>query len=168
MQLAKGNMWNATRDRAADVYLVTTNNYLRNNGSLVMGRGAASQVTRMWTGIDMEFGGLIEAEAVRQAATGECRNAVKLEYGVLVAPSPYALKGRDVWLGIFQVKYRWWDSADLGLIERSVGVLGKWVEANPGMRVALNFPGIGNGHLKRADVMPMVERLPDAVTVWEL
>lgn len=35
-------------------------------------------------------------------------------------------------------------------------------------KIHLNFPGIGNGGLKRSNVLPLLERLPDNVKVWEL
>jgi len=31
----------------------------------------------------------------------------------------------------------------------------------------MNFPGIGNGRLDRADVLPLLMDLPETVTIWE-
>jgi hypothetical protein len=40
------------------------------------------------------------------------------------------------------------------------------VPEHPGVTIAVNFPGIGNGRLRREAVLPIVQ-LPDQVTIWE-
>ena len=75
------------------------------------------------------------------------------------------------------VKNHWAEEAKLNIIAESCAALlhgltprgnkfsnGKYLHT---VRVDLNFPGIGNGKLKREDVLPILEKLPDSVHVWE-
>ena len=66
------------------------------------------------------------------------------------------------------VKSHWKEPARLDIIEQSCKVLSYFLAKYPEIsRVDLNFPGIGNGKLKREDVLPLIEQLPDNVHVWE-
>ena len=69
-------------------------------------------------------------------------------------------------VGWFMVKDHWATPAKVAIIKESVEAL--VVDVAPYFkRIDLNFPGIGNGKLKREDVLPIIERLPDNVHVWE-
>lgn len=66
------------------------------------------------------------------------------------------------------VKDHWQEDAKLSIIEESAICLDNWLfDMTSDIRVDLNFPGIGNGKLKREDVLPLLERLPDNVHIWE-
>ena len=69
-------------------------------------------------------------------------------------------------IAAFQVKYRWYDDASPFLIRESVDQLITFLNGRP-LAVHLNFPGIGNGHLTRAEVLPLLMPLPNNVTIWE-
>lgn len=146
-----------------DALLVTTNSCKRkSDGGIVMGKGAAKELSDLCPGIAVEFGSHIEHMR---------------KYGVVWAGKRYGLVtmgGEDgdeiLWevplLGAFQVKYSWEDDANIALITYSCVQLAKWCKANPGKEVRLNFPGIGNGRLKRKDVEPvLVDLLPRQVMV---
>lgn len=143
----KGNM--LARIIPGDVYLVTTNSYIRNDGALVMGRGAAKQLALMYPILPLMLG----------------RNILKScghlgEYNIDTLTN-----GSGITLGAFQVKFNFSDEADLDLIKRSCDELHRM--ACEDERVFhVNFPGIGNGRLKYNDVLPIVETLPDNVNVW--
>ncbi len=151
MKLAKGNMWTAYRE--ADLFCITTNSFVKKDGSAVMGAGIAKQAKERLPGIDLAIGQRILQEC------GQTRGGV---YGLLV--SDHWPKAR---LAAFQVKTNWNDKASLALIRRSTEALIAWCDIHPKAKVQLNFPGIGNGKLKRDDVLPIIEALPDNVTVWE-
>jgi len=75
-------------------------------------------------------------------------------------------------IGLFQVKHKWYDRADLSLICLSTEKLFSWIMDYAFIyrkypKVVLNFPGIGNGKLERLDVLPFISLLPDCVEVWE-
>jgi hypothetical protein len=149
LQFRKGDMWLAYD--GADLFLITTNSTLRRNGALVMGRGIARQARDRFPGLDLALG----REIARR-----CGNLG--EYDLLVGPRWPAAK-----LGAFQVKTDFARPASLSLIRRSAATLLAWCERHPHATVHLNFPGIGNGGLARAQVLPLVKSLPDSVCLWE-
>jgi hypothetical protein len=161
-QYKYGDMWSAWE--AADLFVITTNSTLRagsslraasslrlNDKALVMGRGIARQAKKRFPGIAAALGSAIGV----QCGSGGF-------YGLLVSPA-----WPDAKLATFQVKTDWRDSADLDLIRRSTVMLVNWCKAHPDSQVHLNFPGIGNGKRKRADVKPIIDGLPETVTIWE-
>jgi hypothetical protein len=142
-------MWTAYA--AADLFLVSTNSTIRQDGALVMGRGIARQANNRFPGLDLALG----REIARR-----CGN--RGEYGLLVSPRWPGAK-----LGAFQVKADFARPASLFLIRHSVAALLAWCERHPHATVHVNFPGIGNGGLSRVQVLPLLESLPDSVHVWE-
>jgi hypothetical protein len=155
-QQLQGDMWSAYQE--ADLFLITTNTTLKQNGALVMGRGIARQARDRFPGLDLALGRGI------QSVCGSSANALRSglgEYGLLVSPRWPAAK-----LGAFQVKYHYRQPADLDLIARSVAALIIWCDQQPQAAVHLNYPGIGNGSLHPDDVWPVVARLPETVTLW--
>lgn len=142
-----GNMLDSLH--LCDYAFITTNSFVKRDGKLVMGRGIAQQVRDSYPGIDYDFGTRILKE-----------KAFLKEYNLLhsrVHPKFYA----------FQVKYHWFSEADLKLIENSCKMLKLRAELEEHNIFFLNFPGIGNGKLSREDVLPLIEDLPDNVTIWE-
>ena len=148
-QFRLGNMWTAYA--AADLFLVSTNSTIRQDGALVMGRGIARQAKERFPGLDVALGRQIQALCGNQGI-----------YGLLVSPRWPAAK-----LGAFQVKQHYSQPASLELIWRSAAALCVWCIKHPTATVAVNFPGIGNGRLRREAVLPIVSQLPDQVTIWE-
>lgn len=156
-QFRLGNMW--TTYAAADLFLITTNATITVRGALVMGRGIARQAKERFPDLDIALGRQIQALCGNQGI-----------YGLLISPRWPAAK-----LGAFQVKQHYSQpastsaslSTSLELTRRSTAALCAWCIEHSTARVALNFPGIGNGRLRREDVLPMVIQLPDQVTIWE-
>lgn len=138
-----GDMWSVFDE--VDYFVITTNSIVKNNGALVMGAGIAKQVRDKWPGIDVEIGDAIEKI---------CGSGGK--YGLLLGNK----------IGVFQVKYHFKDMANLDLIKRSALDLEEYARTNPDKTYALNYPGIGNGRLKRWAVDPLLENLPDNVQIW--
>jgi hypothetical protein len=128
-----------------DKFLITTNSTVKRNGALVMGRGIALQAKTRFPGLDLALG---------QAILRVCPNQGR--YGLIV--------GRK--LGIFQVKYHYAAPADLELIRYSTGMLTAYAAEHPDIRIHLNYPGIGWGHLSQEQVAPIILALPDNVFVW--
>jgi hypothetical protein len=159
MKLAKGNMFNTP----TNVYCVTTNQYVTVNGRVVMGRGAAFTAKTLFHGLDYTLGGRIMRHQHSNPGT---------PYYLLYAGEWVRYYG-DVSRGVriygFQVKNHFRDDAKLDLIAHSANMLHVVATAlRPQDTYSLNFPGIGNGRLSRKQVMPLLETLPDNVTVWEL
>lgn len=143
-----GNMLETIRP--GDIYLVTTNSYIRKDGALVMGRGAAKQLADKYPGLPYKLGDAIQRS---------CGHLGEYNTGVLTD------KATNVSLGAFQVKYHFADEADLELIQRSVIELTQ-VAVQDGRIFHVNFPGIGNGRQALEHVEPLLGMLPDNVNVW--
>lgn len=150
MILKTGNMFNS----GADVIVVTGNSTVKRDGCLVMGRGAAWKASQLYPDCPRVFGMLIRAYEKKDPLSPYC---------LLVHPN----MSRPI-LALFQVKKFWGDGAELSIISESAGTLflmAKTMWKNK--RIAMNFPGIGWGRLKREDVLPIIQGLPDNVEVWE-
>src|SRR5882762_4864629 len=127
MKLATGDMF----AHSADVVLVTTNADVRLDGSLVMGRGAARTMAANFKGCAKIFGRMVQGAGIEP-------------YGVKVISDQRPI------IGIFQVKYHFHQKASLRLIERSTMMLSGLAEITwKDYEISLNFPGIGNGGLRR-------------------
>ena len=153
MKLRKGNMF----ESRADVIVFTGNSTVRRDGCLVMGRGAALETQKRFYDSNREFGRLITVHNLHNHPNKQG------PYGVLVHSTQI-----DPSLAIFQVKYRYSDNALVELIEFSTRNLSTWAKTNwKSKQIALNFPGIGWGGLRRDGVLPIIQSLPDNVEVWE-
>lgn len=147
MQTLVGDMWQELGK--ADLILVTTNSTLKSNGELVMGAGAAMQAAQRFPELPRVFG-----RRIRQDFFGQ-------DYGIMCG---LCTKTDHTWIGAFQTKRHWRDPASLDLIrysaERLAAAAGKF------SRIALNFPGIGHGQLQVADVLPILEELPENIVIY--
>jgi len=104
------------------VLCITTNGFIKKDGSCVMGRGCARQAKELYSGIEYELGRLIR----------ENGNHVQVIQDGIVA---------------FPVKHNWWEEADLELIEQSCEELVDLADTHGWDRVTLPRPGCGNGKL---------------------
>lgn len=146
-----GNMWTAF-DEAA-LFLLTTNSTIKRNGALVMGRGIARQARDRFPGLDSALGKQILSVCGNPSALLRPGQG---QYGLLVSP-----RWPEARLGAFQVKRHYSQPASLELIRHSTAMLCTWCAEHPTATVAVNFPGIGNGRLRREDVLPIIMQLPD-------
>lgn len=138
MKVVHADMWTLP-----GFHVVTTNSSIAYPCRLVMGRGAALEAKKRYPGVDYAAAKLFDALTF---------------YGFLTVP------GYD--LGLFQVKYNWRDDARIDIIARSTEMLCLFAENYTGhYNIVMNYPGIGNGNLIRADIEPIVKILPDNVTL---
>jgi hypothetical protein len=139
--------------------VVTTNATIKNNGALVMGRGAAKQVRDKLPGIDVECGSAITARLANDVFA-----SYQNMYGFLEI-RPWTRPGKGGF-GIFQVKKQYDEQAQLMLINYSCQILVQWIRGSEGAcPVRMNFPGIGNGGLPRGVVEPVLRAHFDKVDV---
>lgn len=144
MLIRKGDMWTIWQE--ADLFCITTNSYIRSDGALVMGRGIALQTKQRFPGVEFALG-----KRIRHLGL----------YGLLVSEKWPAAK-----LAAFQVKRHFAHAAELDIIRHSAAMLAEWAEAHPQAQVHLNFPGIGYGRLEYDQVLPIIETLPENVSIW--
>lgn len=142
MILERGNMWDAF---GQGVFMITTNPVRRKDGAIVMGRGIALEAKTRFPSLPYDFGGMLEAHPGNIGYIGDYDGT------------------RVYW---FMVKDHWANKARLDIIQKSVDEL-EYYYGFTDERVDLNFPGIGNGGLARAEVLPLLEKLPDNIHIWE-
>jgi hypothetical protein len=142
MILERGNMWDAF---GKGVFMITTNPIIRKDGAVVMGRGIALEAKTRFPRLPYDFGEMLKMYPNNIGYIGEYDHT------------------RIYW---FMVKDHWANQASLDIIQNSVSTLDH-LFGYTDERVDLNFPGIGNGGLKREDVLPLLEKLPDNIHIWE-
>lgn len=147
-QFRIGNMFDDTNQLFTTNILITTNSFIKKDGTLVMGRGAALEYKNKFSSfnVDKMWGDMIK-EACGHLGM----------YGVIV-------EGR---YGIFQVKRHFKDKADLDLIRYSIAWLLIRAIEKPQEEFHVNYPGIGFGRLRKEDVAPLLQVLPDNVFIWK-
>ena len=156
-QFRTGDMWTAYE--TSDLFLITTNSTIRKDGALVMGLGIARQAKERFPGLNVAMGAQIQVICGNPSAALRPGQGI---YGLLISP-----RWPEARLGAFQVKRHWCQQADLTLIEKSTTALMHWATCRADRQVCLNFPGIGNGRLSRTAVLPILQQLPDNITIWE-
>lgn len=143
MILERGDMWSVFHD--TDVFMITTNPIRRNDGAVVMGRGIALEAKTRFPTLPYDFGQALEEQEYNVGPIGWYSN-------------------KPIWY--FMVKDHWRNQASIDIIRASVAQLQEVLDLSM-HRVDLNFPGIGNGHLGREQVLPLLQELPDTVHIWE-
>lgn len=120
---------------------IPTNGVVTNRGLAVMGRGVALQAKQRYPGIDLELGRII------------------LNGGNHV----WFLHSYDLYS--FPTKHHWRDKADVALIRQSVYELRVEAMRHSSLEFNLPLPGTGNGGLVPSEVWPLLQDLPDNVTI---
>lgn len=144
MILEQGDMWSAF---GKGIFAITTNPIVRKDGAVVMGAGIALEAKTRYPSLPYDF--------AKQLAKG---------YHEIGYIGTYD----EVFVWWFMVKEHWIAPANPDIIKKSVHRLVQHSEAiGNRQRIDLNFPGIGNGKLRREDVLPLIARLPDNVHIWE-
>jgi len=141
----------------ANLLLVTTNASIKRSGQIVMGRGAAKQAAERWPELPSRI--------VQAAQEADHISSTGFRWYGLVLTDIYE-KGTRV--GAFQVKEEWWQRANLSIIQLSATML-RGIAVSQSLefkRVAMNFPGIGNGGRTREEVLPLLADLPRHVFVY--
>ena len=135
MREVTGNLW----DVEADVRVITTNGYIKRNGSAVMGRGVALQAANKDPELPRLLGALLQDR-------GNVPIPIDSVAGHLIT---------------LPVKHNWYEPADLDLIEASTRELVKIVDDRLFKIVAMPRPGCGNGQRSWEEVKPVIEPLLD-------
>ncbi len=119
-----GELW-----ESGGIIAITTNGFVKREGTCVMGRGCARQAAARFPELPRKLASRISAEGNHVFYFPEYR------------------------LITFPVKHNWWEAADLGLIDRSARELLKSIEVKKIKEaVYLPRPGCGNGRLNWEDV----------------
>jgi hypothetical protein len=130
---------------APGIKIVTASSFLTSERKLFMGRGLARNLKIKVPGIDKIFGSMI----LENGGHGG-------RYGLLVY---------EKW-GIFQVRYRFNDKADVELIAFGMERVREFAQET-NFIIHLEYPGIDEGDLTKQELGPLVDSLPGNVYIWE-
>lgn len=150
----RGDMWSVLEK--TDFFCVTTNMQYNRHGNAVMGAGMAKQAAQYWPKIAGDFGHILRR--FDPSFDNMCS---------LIGAYPINNTNQYVRILYFMVKEHWKDNASLELIDRSSRALAHHAYLFPERRFDLNFPGIGNGRLRKEAVLDLLTHLPDNVHIWE-
>lgn len=133
--------------------IATGNSYIRKDGRLTMGRGAAEQLKLAYPNADRMFGDYLKEK--------------KLHLGFYGFVSTTTTDDRVI--GLFQSKIDFKDPSTLQLITDSTKVFAEHANSNQRQLYRLNFPGVNFGGLQalRAEILDIISELPDNVEIWE-
>jgi hypothetical protein len=135
---ASGNIW----DMNGDALCITTNGYIKKDGTNVMGRGIAKEATKRYPGVEKVY--------------GEQLTHYGLKVSTLVID--YVRGQRIV---AFPVKHNWFEKADVALIAKSAKQLMEYADRNDLYNILLPRPGCGNGGLDWFTVKNIIEPILD-------
>jgi hypothetical protein len=151
-----GNIW-TTRTDVYSWLAITTNSFIKKDGTLAMGAGIAKEALEKYPDIDKLFGEKIQ----------KLCNPLAF-YGVVNVPK-YNLFA-------LQTKYHFKDGSTIELIKRSIGKLKVLVSylvlenidyAFNNLEIHIPFPGIGYGGLNPKIVYEnCLKDLPDNYIIW--
>ena len=130
---------------APGIKIVTASSFLTSEAKLFMGRGLARDLKIKVPGIDKIFGSMV---------LGNGGHAGR--YGLLVY---------EKW-GVFQVKYRFNERANLELITFGMERVREFAQETNYI-IHLEYPGIDEGELTKEEMGPIVATLPGNIYVWE-
>lgn len=148
MILEKGNMWDVFHK--TDIFMITTNPIRRTDGAVVMGRGIALEAKTRYPQLPYDFG----------KALDELHPELDQQFVGKIGDY------EETPIYFFMVKDHWRNDADISIISSSLFYLKHGFDWQ-GKRIDLNFPGIGNGRLKRDSILYLLEDLPDNIHIWE-
>ncbi|KKM86692.1 hypothetical protein LCGC14_1276380 [marine sediment metagenome] len=137
----------------ADVTVITTNGFVKNNGHSVMGRGCAKEAMTMYPTIDEYLGKVINA------SNGSFYAMDLGWWWKRHTESPLAQGHHIVAL---PVKKHWAHPARLDIILDTINDLVRLVNQQGWKFIVLPRPGCGNGHLDwESQVKPLIKDILD-------
>jgi hypothetical protein len=130
---------------APGIKIVTASSFLTSEGKLFMGKGLARDLKIKVPGIDQIFGSMVLENGGHAG-----------RYGLLVYEKS----------GVFQVKYRFNERANLELINFGMERVREFAQETNYI-IHLEYPGISEGELTKEEIGPIVATLPGNIYVWE-
>lgn len=157
MIIEEGCFWERANKKDVDAIVCTTNNVIKNNGALVMGRGIAAQFRETFNNIEFKWGRLIE----------EYKEGGHEDYGVLI-DGPHRFNHNQLYLVGLQTKRNWADPSPIELVEESCKKLYKLADLLCWSSIIMTPPGCGNGGLDFKEVKKKIKFLDDRFTIMHM
>ena len=140
-----GDIFSNTILNIADAICITTNGFIKKDGTAVMGAGVAKIARDSFDGISSDLAHLIKL------------NGNKVQ---IIRWMGYN-KG-EIAMIAFPTKHNFWEKSDIKLIEKSARQLKEMTDFHDWRKVILPRPGCSNGKLSWiVDVKPVIEKILD-------
>ncbi len=135
MKVIKGDIW---KYYPANYIVIPTNGTIKSSGEAVMGAGLAKQLVNKQADFPIIFGEFLNTQGNKLGVFGK--------------------------IITFPVKYRWYETANLRLLEQSSKELKDFIEKNS-VTVYMPKVGCGCGRLNWKEVEPILNRYVPNVTI---
>lgn len=135
------DFWEEARSEGVDAVVCTTNNFVRRDGNLVMGRGIAEQFKAKFKYLDWNWGQIVQ----------QTKDKGNDDYHVLI-DGPRRYLHNSIYLVGLQTKRFWGDPSPIELVVESCKKLKKICDLMNWDKIVMTKPGCGNGGLKWGEV----------------
>lgn len=157
MILEQISFWERANKKDVDAIVCTTNNVIKSNGDLVMGKGIAAQFKETFPHTPYTWGKLIEGY----------KEGGHEDYGVLI-DGPCRFNHNTLYLVALQTKRDWADPSPIELVEYSCKKLLAIADLLCWSSIIMTKVGCGNGGLEFKDVQKRIKFLDDRFTICDL
>ena len=151
MKIFKADLW----DTPDNIIFVTGNSFLKSNGTLTMGKGAALEMAKRYPIMPIVFGEIVSQFYEHLGI-----------YGIITSRPFRSINQVEKILGVFQTKTDFKQNARIEYIENSSNRLLEFSKENNHPNMSCNFPGIGYGKLDYESVYECVRTLPDNISFY--
>lgn len=152
MNIIKADLWSTTDN----IIFVTGNSYIKNNGALAMGQGAALELAKLYPIMPIVFGEII----------GETCGHLGI-YGIITSRwFRQSINDPMKLFGLFQTKTDFKQNARIEYIENASRRLFEFSKENDNQPISCNFPGVGFGRLEFESVYECIKFLPDNISFY--
>lgn len=138
--------WEAASQNDVNAIVCTTNNVVRKNGSLVMGRGSAKDFKEKFKYLDWNWGQIVADHA---------DNGIE-DYHLLIT-GPRRLDHAQIYLVGLQTKRSWVDDSPMELVVKSCEKLKQLADLMSWRKIVMPRPGCGNGNLRWREVKKEIQ-----------
>lgn len=149
MKFRFGHVIDGALSGYADVIIATCNSFMKSDGSLTMGKGAAKELADYYPWAPGALGAAIRRKCLHLGI-----------YGLVIL-------GGDLHpeIGAFQSKLHWKDDSPLETVAYSIGKLEAYARSNSHKTIYMNYPAVGYGSMLPADIQRYAGKLPDNVVL---
>jgi hypothetical protein len=137
--------WEAAIQNDTNAIVCTTNNVVRKNGSLVMGRGIAKEFKERFKYLEWNWGEIVQ----------NIKDDGEEDYHLLVS-GPRRLEHAQVYVVGLQTKRFWGEDSPIDLVVKSCNRLKELASLLNWKKVVMPKPGCGNGNLKWREVKKLI------------
>lgn len=162
MKQLKGNLFN----QECDAICITTNGFVKKDGSCVMGKGCAKQAVGYFPSLPWDLGSLIKNNGNNAYHLLTIDGMALVSFPVKPIWCEYRVKEDVVahMRGKFKIGDKipgWASTAMIQIIEKSAAQLVEMADLKGWKKIVIPRPGCGAGELRWDDIKPILEEILD-------